>query len=423
MKVAVIGSGIAGNVAAYHLAREHQVTVFEAGDHLGGHTHTHDIDWGHRSYAVDSGFIVFNERTYPNFINLLKTLNVASKPTEMSFSVKCATTGLEYNGHSLNTLFAQRSNLLRPSFYRMVSEILRFNREAPASLRDDRVDLSLGEYLDANRYSHEFVERYIIPMGAAIWSADPAQMRNFPARFFIRFFMNHGLLEVRNRPQWYVIEGGSREYLRPLCAPYANGIRLHTPVESVRRLPWGVEVETRCSGIELFDAVFIATHSDQALRMLRDPSPAERCVLGRLRYQRNEAVLHTDISVLPHTRLAWASWNYHLQGQRDQVTLSYDMNRLQGLDAPVRFLVTLNDTGAIDPGKIILRMEYEHPIYTAESVAAQARRNEISSGNRTYYCGAYWGNGFHEDGVVSALQALKDFKEDRHAQWSLRRAG
>ncbi len=422
MKIAVIGSGIAGNVAAHHLAAEHSVTVFEAGDHLGGHTHTHDIEWDGRHYAVDSGFIVFNERTYPNFIRLLQKLGVSSQQTEMSFSIKCDATGLEYNGHSLNSLFAQRRNLLSPSFHRMVRDILRFNREAPQSLDEGRAEMPLGVYLAEHRYSREFIEHYIIPMGAAIWSTDPLQMQAFPASFFIRFFRHHGLLDLRNRPRWFVIKGGSREYLGPLSAPYANGIRLRTAVESVRRLPHGVEIRTRRHGAEFFDAVFIATHSDQALNMLADPSPAEKSILGQLRYQRNEAVLHTDESVMPVSRRAWASWNYHLQPESERVALTYDMNRLQGLDAPVRFLVTLNNTQAIAPERIIRRMVYEHPVFTPDSVAAQARRKEISGGNRTYYCGAYWRNGFHEDGVVSALQALDDFAQDRQAYDSLRRA-
>jgi predicted NAD/FAD-binding protein len=422
MKIAVIGGGIAGNVAANHLSREHRVTLFEAGDHLGGHTHTHDIEWAGRQYAVDTGFIVFNDRTYPNFLRLLHELGVAYQPTEMSFSVKCDRGGLEYNGHSLNTLFAQRRNLLSPSFLRMIREILRFNREAPQTLEDGTADMPLGDYLHSHRYSAEFSDHYIVPMGAAIWSTDPTLMHQFPARFFIRFFVNHGLLEIRDRPQWYVLKGGSRQYLQPLSAPYADGIRLNTPVESVARLPGGVKVRSRAFGTEMFDAVFIAAHSDQALAMLADPTDAERQVLGRLRYQRNEALLHTDASVMPRRRLAWASWNYHLQEQREQVALTYDMNRLQGLDASERFLVTLNNHGAVDPKRVLKHLVYEHPIYTEESVSAQARRREISGVGRTFYCGAYWGSGFHEDGVVSALQALEEFAEVQREQFALPRA-
>ena len=422
MRIAVIGGGIAGNVAAYHLCQEHEVTLFEAANHLGGHTHTHDIEWAGRHYAIDTGFIVFNDRTYPNFLQLLAELGVAYEPTEMSFSVRDDSADLEYNGHSLNTLFAQRRNLIRRDFLQMLKEIMRFNREAPRSLEDGSADLPLGEYLQRQRYSDHFVDRYIVPMGAAIWSTDPLQMQNFPARFFIRFFVNHGLLSLNDRPQWYVIRGGSREYLAPMSAGYAAGIRLSTPVQSVTRLPHGVRVVSSEHGTEVFDAVFMATHSDQALAMLSDPTRAEREVLGQLRYQRNEAILHTDTSVMPTRRLAWASWNYRMAGQADKVTLTYDMNRLQNLEAPARFLVTLNDTEAVDPAKVLRRMVYEHPVYTEESVAAQARRKEISGIDRTFYCGAYWRNGFHEDGVVSALQALDEFAEVNRAQRALSRA-
>jgi predicted NAD/FAD-binding protein len=422
VRIAVIGGGIAGNVAAYHLCKEHEVTLFEAADHLGGHTHTHDIECDGRDYAVDTGFIVFNDRTYPNFINLLKELGLAYQPTEMSFSVKSDRTGLEYNGHSLNTLFAQRSNLLKRGFLRMLREILRFNREAPQSLEDGSADLSLGTYLQQHRYSREFIDHYIVPMGAAIWSTDPARMLQFPARVFIRFFVNHGLLEIRDRPQWYVIQGGSRQYLIPMSAGYAKGIRLNTPVETVTRLPNGVRITARAHGSEVFDAVFIATHSDQALNMLSDPTDAEKEVLGQLLYQRNEALLHTDTSVMPRRRLAWASWNCHLQDQREKVALTYDMTRLQSLHAGKRFLVTLNNHDAVDPSKVLKHLVYEHPIYTEESVTAQARRREISGIGRTFYCGAYWRNGFHEDGVVSALQALEEFAEVKRAQFALPRA-
>jgi predicted NAD/FAD-binding protein len=423
MKVAVIGTGISGNVAAYHLNKEHDVTVFEAKNYIGGHTHTHDIEWSGKHYAVDTGFIVFNERTYPNFIALLNELGVPSKSTEMSFSVKNERNGLEYNGHSLDTLFAQRSNLLRPSFHRMIRDILRFNREAPQALARDDAETGLGEFLAKGGYSKEFINHYIIPMGAAIWSTDPAQMQEFPARFFIRFFVNHGLLQIKDRPRWFVIDGGSREYVGPLINTFSDRIRVNSPVESVRRFPAHVEVKARNQAVERFDAVFIAAHSNQALRMLDDASHLEREVLGAIHYQENEAVLHTDHTVLPYRRKAWAAWNYHIQRDtREQVALTYNMNILQGLNAPDQFCVTLNNSKAIDKRFVLDRITYEHPVYTPDSLVAQQRQGDINGVNRTYYCGAYWRNGFHEDGVVSALNALEHFKEKVDEELYLRRA-
>lgn len=424
MKIAVIGTGISGNYAAYHLNKEHEVTVFEANDYVGGHTHTHDIEWAGRNYAVDTGFIVFNEKTYPNFIALLDELNVASSPTTMSFSVKSEQDGLEYNGNSLNTLFAQRSNLFNLSFHRMIRDILRFNREAPLLLASGDAEIGLGEFLRRGGYSRMFIDQYIIPMGAAIWSTDPEQMQAFPARFFIRFFQNHGLLNVTDRPRWFVVDGGSREYVKPLIRSFEDRIRLNSPIESIRRFPTHVEITPYNGAPEKFDQVFIATHSDQALAMLDDASKDEHDVLGAIRYQQNEAVLHTDQAILPSKQLAWAAWNYHVLAEpRERVAVTYNMNILQGLDAPVQFCVTLNNSKTIDERAVIKRITYEHPVYTPDSVAAQQRQHEINGVNRTYYCGAYWRNGFHEDGVVSALNALQHFDEKNNEELYLRRAG
>ena len=424
MKIAVVGTGIAGNVAAYKLATDHEVTVYEANDYIGGHTNTHDITVNGRSYAIDTGFIVFNYRTYPQFTQLLNEINVEVQATNMSFSVKHEGTGLEYNGNTINSLFAQRRNLFRPSFLRMVRDILRFNREAVESLEHEDTELPLGEYLRKHRYGEEFKNHYIIPMGAAIWSTDPELMQTFPARFFIRFFHNHGLLSVNDRPVWHVIKGGSRSYLDPLISQYKDNIRLGTPVKRIRRYPAHVEIETEKYGIEHFDAVFIATHTNEALRMLDDATAAESEVLGAIPYQRNEAVLHTDKSLLPQRRLAWAAWNYHiLQDRGDRVALTYNMNILQGIDSPQTFNVTLNNTAAIDPDRILKCISYEHPLFTPESVAAQARHAEINGTSRTWYCGAYWRNGFHEDGVVSALDAVEHFNETMYEELHLRRAG
>jgi uncharacterized protein len=424
MRIAVVGSGIAGNVAAYRLSREHDVVVYEAGGHVGGHTHTHEIEQAGRRYHVDTGFIVFNDWTYPNFIRLLDELGVASQASSMSFSVRDERSGLEYNGTTLNTLFAQRRNLLRPSFLRMIRDILRFNREAPALLEAPGAGPSLGEYLAEGGYAREFVEHYILPMGAAIWSTAPWLVERFPARFFVRFFDNHGMLSVGDRPQWRVIRGGSARYVERLTASFRDRIRLNTPVEWVRRPPGRVLVKARGHETESFDALFLACHSDEALALLADANPVEREVLGAIPYQRNEAVLHTDARLLPKVKRAWGAWNYHVPAEhRSRVALTYNMNILQSLDAPEPFLVTLNHTETIDPARIVKRLAYDHPLYTAPGVAAQARQRELNGALRTYFCGAYWRNGFHEDGVTSALAALEHFAGDLHAQRPLHRAG
>ena len=424
MKIAIIGSGIAGNVAAYHLHKDHDITLLEANDYVGGHTHTHTIEWQDRQFSIDTGFIVFNYRTYPNFTRLLDELQVPVQPSNMGFSVKCETTGLEYNGNNLNSLFAQRRNLLRPSFHRMLRDILRFNRQAPSLLQSCDDSLSLGDYLQQQAYGHEFIERYIIPMGAAIWSTDPARMQTFPAYSFVRFFHNHGLLSVADRPTWHVIKGGSNQYVKKLIQPFRDRIRLNSRVESIRRFPGHVEITPRNQPTERFDAVFIASHSDQALAMLSDATKQEQEVLGAIPYQENTAVLHTDKKILPKRRLAWAAWNYHLlQESSSRVALTYNMNILQGLDTPEQFCVTLNNDSAIDESSIIKRMRYHHPVYTPTGMAAQQRQKEINGTNRTYFCGAYWRYGFHEDGVVSALNAIKHFNERHYEQLHLRRAG
>ena len=422
MKIAIIGSGVAGNVVARRLHRAHDITVYEAASHIGGHTHTHSVEQAGRRYEVDTGFIVFNDRTYPHFIALLDELGVASQESSMSFSVRNEASGLEYNGTTLNTLFAQRRNLLRPSFLGMIRDILRFNREAPALLAERGGELPLGELLARGRYGRAFVEHYIVPMGASIWSSDPASMLEFPARFFVRFLHNHGMLTVNDRPVWRTIRGGSARYVEKLTAPFRERIRLDTPVEWMRRLPGSVIVKARGSEALRFDAAFLSCHSDQALRLLADPSRIERDVLGAIPYQTNEAVLHTDTRLLPKRRLAWAAWNYHvLPEDRGPIALTYNMNILQRLDAPTPFLVTLNRSEAIDPARVIKRITYHHPLFTPSAVAAQARQRELNGAHRTYYCGAWWSNGFHEDGVVSALHSLAHFEQD-HAQRPLHRS-
>ena len=425
MRIAVIGAGISGMVSAYHLSREHEVTVYEAGAHIGGHTHTVDVELQGRSYAVDTGFIVFNDWTYPNFIGLMDELGVAWQPSAMSFSVRCEKTDLEYNGTTINSLFAQRRNALRPSFLRMVADIVRFNRSAPELLTGGDDSLSLGDYLAANGYSRYFIEHYIIPMGAAIWSSRPIDMLRFPARFFVEFFSNHGFLSVNQRPTWRVIRGGSREYVARLTAPYADRIHLNTPVASIQRQPHQVVVRLKNGAGEHFDQVFIACHSDQALTLLSDPSPEEREILGAIPYQANEALLHTDERLMPRRPLAWAAWNYHLPiEQYERVTVTYNMNILQSLQAPAQFLLTLNRSADVDPTKVLGSYVYHHPVYTTAAVAAQKRRTEINGPRRTYYCGAYWSYGFHEDGVKSALVSLEEFRRRQaYEQSHLQRVG
>ncbi|QXI27723.1 NAD(P)/FAD-dependent oxidoreductase [Pseudomonas vanderleydeniana] len=411
MNIALIGSGISGLTCAYLLKRQHSITLFEAADWIGGHTHTVDVSVAGQQHAIDTGFIVFNDWTYPNFIRLLDQLGVGHKPTEMSFSVHDPASGLEYNGNSLDSLFAQRSNLLSPGFWGMLRDILRFNRRAIADLEQQRIaaDTTLGAYLREGRYGERFIQHYIVPMGAAIWSMSLADMLGFPLQFFVRFFKNHGLLSVNDRPQWRVIEGGSSAYVTPLTAGFRQNIRLNCPVSRVERDEQGVVIHS-AAGSERFDKVVFACHSDQALGLLAEPSDAERQILGALPYADNEVVLHTDTRLLPDRRLAWASWNYRLGGQR-QAAVTYNMNILQGITSDNTFCVSLNQTADIDPGKILARYTYAHPQYDLAAIAAQQRWEELHGKRHTYYCGAYWANGFHEDGVNSALRVAEAFGE------------
>ena len=424
MKIAIVGTGIAGNVAAYHLRRNHDITVFEAGDYIGGHTNTVDVEEDGSSISIDTGFIVFNDRTYPDFIRLLGEIGQSSQPSVMSFSVQNERSGLEYNGSSLNGLFSQRLNAIRPPFWRMVRDILRFNEEAPLALLPMQAPTTIGGYLSRENYSAQFLDDYLGPMAAAIWSAEPSSVADMPLGFLVRFFQNHGLLQLKDRPVWRVVEGGSREYVKKLVAGHRDRIRLSTPVQSISRLGSHVQVRARGLEAEQFDHVFIACHSDQALRLLADPTDAERDVLGAIRYQENEAVLHTDVSLMPSRRRAWAAWNYRVpQENHSHVSVTYHMNALQGIKSRKQYFVTLNNSDAIAENSVIYKTRYDHPMYSLESVAAQARHKELNTGNMTSYCGAYWRNGFHEDGVSSALQAVGHFEEERHAQLHFRRTG
>ncbi|MDH3534352.1 MAG: FAD-dependent oxidoreductase [Gammaproteobacteria bacterium] len=404
MKIAIIGAGISGLTAAYYLRHKHDITVYESAPRVGGHTATVDVRHRGRDYAIDTGFIVYNDWTYPKFIELITELGVATQTTEMSFSVRCDNSGLEYGGNSLNALFAQRANLLRPSFHRMLLDILRFNREAVKDLDSGRISAAttLGEYLSANRYGDEFTYRYLLPMGCAIWSASTARMVDFPLLFFTRFFKNHGLLSVNDRPQWHVIKGGSRSYLEPLTREFSDSIYVNAKISSVRRRPGAVELVMANGPTVQYDQVIFGCHSDQALGLLVDATMAERDALTAIPYQSNEVVLHTDESLLPRRRLAWSSWNYWLRERYQQrAVLTYNMNILQGIESDTNFCVTLNATESIAANKIINTFEYSHPVFSLESVAAAAKIEGFNGLNRTWFAGAYLGNGFHEDGVVS----------------------
>lgn len=414
MKVAIIGTGIAGMTAAYYLKDCADITVFEKEQRLGGHTSTVDVSVDGRQYAVDTGFIVYNERTYPNFIRLLDELGVPVKATTMGFSVSSRLDGLEYSGENIASLFAQKKNLFNWQHWRMIKDILRFNKEAPMHLKQKLVneDMCLGDYLEKYQYSDAFKNHYLVPMGAAIWSSSTEVMMQFPMRFFIQFFSNHGLLQVKDRPQWYVIEGGSRNYIPELTMSYKQSLRLDAEVVSVKRNGDVVSLRCRDGYQEDFDQVVFACHSDQALAMLEDANDVESSVLSAMPYKDNDVVLHTDETMLPQIKSTWSSWNYLLHDyQQDCATLTYNMNILQGIQAPVTFCVTLNDSSEIDPDKIIARFNYAHPVFTRESVAAQQRWSEINGVNASWFCGAYWRNGFHEDGVVSGLKVANAIRQ------------
>lgn len=410
MKIAVIGGGVSGMVAAHLLADEHDLTLFEANDYIGGHTNTINVPVNGESYAVDTGFIVFNLLTYPNFTKLLNKFGIGWKPSDMSFSVQSEESGLEYSPKSLGALFAQKRNLFSWRFYRMLLDVFRFKRESLSLLATEDYHTTLGQYLEGRGYSKPFINHFIIPMGEAIWSADPKKFNDFPARYFVQFFKRHAFLNVRKQPQWLVVEGGSKSYVGPLTRPYHDRIRLNSPVEWVRRHTDHVEVKPAGADTERFDQVVIAAHSDQALRMLADPSELERELLSAIPYQENFTVLHTDVSLLPRQKIAWASWNYHIpRSGTGRVTITYDMNILQGLRAPIEFCVTLNPPKPIDGRKVIRELIYHHPIYTNRGPIAQKLHDQVNGVNRTYFCGAYWGYGFHEDGVNSALAVCKHF--------------
>ncbi len=405
MKIAIVGSGISGLVCGYILHKHHEISVFESGSYIGGHTHTHTVADGQQTLSIDTGFIVFNKKTYPNFLRLLEQTEVEFQPTAMSFSVKNDVTGLEYNGTSLNGLFAQRQNILKMDFWKMLTGIIRFNKEAKTFLANEPNPITFAEFAKKAKLNDQVINLYIIPMAAAVWSADPIEMWNFPAEFMLRFWDNHGFLNINDRPQWYVIKGGSSAYIKKLTQGFDKRILLNSRVTRVRRQKDKVFVSSALRGEEQFDAVIFANHSDQALANLQDASSLERDILSAIPYQENAVFLHKDAAVLPRSKIAWAAWNYHLTAKTNRrAVVTYNMNILQSLPTEQVYNVTLNPTFEIQRSLILKEITYHHPIFTLAGLEAQKRHKELLGPQNTFYCGAYWRNGFHEDGVVSALR-------------------
>nr|WP_136250109.1 FAD-dependent oxidoreductase [Ningiella ruwaisensis] len=419
-KIAIVGSGISGLTSAYLLNKVANIHVFEANDYIGGHTATKTVEVNNKTYAIDTGFIVYNDWTYPNFIKLMKQLEVKSQATEMSFSVRNETSGLEYNGNNLNSLFAQRRNLISPSFYRLVLDILKFNKVCKQAIREDidTNNITLLQFIRQHKLSEQFIQNYILPMCAAIWSTSLEASANFPLSFFLKFFNNHGLLNVTNRPQWYTLIGGSSQYIKPLTESFEEKISLNCAVKRITKTENAYVLST-ANGDYRFDEVVLACHSDQALKMLDLESFEDnhahslKQILGAIPYAMNEVVLHTDTAVLPQRKLAWASWNYRIKGKEGEhqapAAVSYNMNILQRIESDTTFCVTLNNTKAIDEDKILGTYYYAHPQFSPEMVKAQQLRDTICGKEGLHFCGAYWYNGFHEDGVRSALDVCTRF--------------
>jgi predicted NAD/FAD-binding protein len=407
MKIAIIGSGIAGISAAWALSGKHDVVLFERDSRLGGHTHTHDITMDGQTYRIDSGFIVHNPENYPLFSHFLNELQVATQATEMSFAVHNQNSGMYYNANSIRSLFCQKRNLLSPKFYAMIRDITRFYKECPALLQIADDGPSLGAYLSQNHYSDYFITNHLIPMASALWSSPSQSILDFPAKYLVAFMSNHHMLQISNRPQWRVLANGSKSYLEKVAQQWKVDVRLNTPVSRVTRFTDHVCLHTPL-GEERFDQVVFACHSDQALALIESPSDTESSVLSAIRYQDNETILHHDATLLPPNRKAWAAWNVNIaKNNHSQCTVSYCMNILQSIESAEPFVVSLNQREQIAPEKILAVMQYQHPIYTHEMVHAQKRRNEINGQNRSWFCGAYWGFGFHEDGFRTGYQVAE----------------
>jgi predicted NAD/FAD-binding protein len=409
MRIAIIGSGISGLATGWYLSRKHEVSLFEKEPRLGGHTNTVMIDTIRGAIPVDTGFIVHNDRTYPNLVRLLAELGVETQPSDMSFSVSCRQTGFEYSSRGINGFFAQRSNLLRREHYLLLAEVLQFNRTAPKLLTQPGAEsATIGDVIDEGRYHKVFTDRYLLPMASAVWSMSLDSIRSFPALTLLRFFHNHGMLGINTHPKWKVIRGGSNKYIPLLTVPFKARVFLDARIASVSRYETGVTLHFKDRPAMAFDQVVFACHGDQVLPLLEQPTGAECDVLGNFKTSRNVASLHTDSSLLPYHAAARASWNYNLGlTGTNAVTLTYHMNRLQSLKTEEDYCVTLNGEDAIDSAKVLRKIVYHHPLYTQEAVRAQKRWSEISGRKRTHYCGAYWFYGFHEDGLNSALRVAR----------------
>lgn len=422
-KVAVIGSGISGLSAAWLLSRHCDVTLYEADDRLGGHANTVDVRVGSATVAVDTGFIVYNDRNYPNLVALFKHLGVPTDDSNMSFAASLDDGRFEYSGCGLSGLLGQRSNAFRPRFWRMVSDILRFYKEAPGLLeRKDLQTATIGDYLDANRYSQAFVEDHLMPMGAAIWSSSASDMRGYPLHAFIRFFVNHGLVVLKDRPQWRTVTGGSHEYVSRLLADFKGTVRKNTPVANITRIGGKVTVTDIHGHSDQFSDIVIATHADQALSLLGDADEHERALLGAFDYTPNTAVLHSDIRLMPKRKQVWASWNYIAARQQSgdsPLCVTYWMNQLQNLDPSVPLFVTLNPSRNIDPDRIHRTFHYTHPLFDQKAMAAQKQLWQLQGRHNTWFCGAHFGAGFHEDGLQSGLAAAESLAGIRRP-WSVR---
>lgn len=411
MRIAIIGGGISGMTAAYYLSRRHDITLFEASDYIGGHANTALVRESSRTLPVDTGFIVFNEHNYPGLCRLFDELEVEAINTDMSFSVHCESSGLEYNGTSLNKLFVQRKNLFNFSFLYMLKDISRFNKEAIRDMQQGLDDtITVENYARQNNYSEVFIEQYLVPLGASLWSSPAERFRQFPILFVIEFLNNHCMLQVNGRPRWKTVKGGSKEYVKKLTASYADRIQLNQPVQRISRRNGKIEVETRNNSTEEFDEAIVCCHSDQALQLLGQADETERGILEQFQYQQNEVVLHTDTSVLPMKKDAWASWNYRIpQAQQDHVSVTYNMNSLQSIESNQTYCVSLNQTRHIDKSKIIKRIIYHHPQFSPGRSDIQGCHQQLIRHDGISYCGAYWGFGFHEDGVSSATRVCEAF--------------